>query len=159
KGYLTDLITQRSVAFLRKAGRRPFFLEVCYNAPHWPFQAPGAPDARTARTYGPATGSRADYVKMVEHLDGGVGKLLGGLAPLGLAKETLVVFVSDNGGERLSDNGPLFHGKYTLWEGGIRVPCLVRRPGAIPAGSVSAQPVITMDLTATLLAAAGVRRP
>jgi hypothetical protein len=73
--------------------------------------------------------------------------------------DTLVIFVNDNGGERLSDNGPLFHGKYTLWEGGIRVPCIVRYPGTIPADTTSAQPVITMDLTATTLAVAGVALP
>jgi arylsulfatase A-like enzyme len=160
KGYLTDLITERSLAFLKRHAAGPFFLEVAYNAPHWPFQVPGRPDdVRDARTYGPETGTRADYVRMVEHLDTSVGKLLGELDRLGLAKETLVIFVSDNGGERLSDNGPLFHGKYTVWEGGIRVPCLVRHPETIAAGSTSAAPVITMDLTATILAAAGVSPP
>jgi arylsulfatase A-like enzyme len=156
KGYLTDLITERSLAFLRKNARRPFFLEVTYNAPHWPFQVPGEPDDfRTARTYGPETGTRADYVRMVEHLDLSVGKLLDEIGKLGLEKNTLVIFVSDNGGERLSDNGPLFHGKYSLWEGGIRVPCLLRLPGVIPPGTVSSQPVIAMDLHATIVAAAG----
>jgi arylsulfatase A-like enzyme len=160
KGYLTDLITERSLAFLRKHAKRPFFLEVAYNAPHWPFQVPGRPeDVRTAKNYGPETGTRADYIRMVEHLDLSVGKLLAELARLGLERNTLVLFVSDNGGERLSDNGPLFHGKYTLWEGGIRVPCLVRWPGVVPAGTVSAQPVIAMDLHATILAAASVRPP
>jgi arylsulfatase A-like enzyme len=160
KGYLTDLITKRAVGFLRKHANEPFFLEVAYNAPHWPFQTPGTPgDVRDNKTYGLEIGTRAQYVKMVEHLDTGVGKVLAELDRLGLAKDTLVIFVSDNGGERLSDNGPLFHGKYTLWEGGIRVPCIVRRPGVIPAGTTSAQPVITMDLTATVLAAAGVAPP
>jgi arylsulfatase A-like enzyme len=159
KGYLTDLFTERSLAFLKENAARPFFLEVAYNAPHWPFQVPGRPDVRDARTYGPETGTRADYVKIVEHLDTSVGQLLAGLDRLGLAKQTLVVFVSDNGGDLLADNGPLFHGKYTLWEGGIRVPCLARLPGVIPAGTTSSQPVITMDLTATILAAAGVALP
>ncbi len=160
KGYLTDLITERALAFLRANARRPFFLEVAYNAPHWPFQVPGRPeDVRTAKGYGPETGTRADYVAMVERLDDGVGTLLTALEDAGLAKDTLVLFFSDNGGERLSDNGPLFHGKYTLWEGGIRTPCLARWPGVLPAGAVSAQPVITMDLTATILAAAGAHTP
>jgi arylsulfatase A-like enzyme len=160
KGYLTDLITERSLAFLKKNARRPFFLEVAYNAPHWPFQVPDKPDdVRTTKNYGPETGTRIDYVRMVEHLDRGVGKLLEAVESKGLAKETLVIFFSDNGGERLSDNRPLFHGKYTLWEGGIRVPCLMRWPGAIPARTVSAQPVITMDLASTILAAAGITPP
>jgi arylsulfatase A-like enzyme len=160
KGYLTDLITERSVAFLRKHAAEPFFLEVAYNAPHWPYQVPGTPnDFRNQRTYGPEGGTRADYVKMVEYLDTSVGKVLDELDRLGLAKDTLVIFVNDNGGDLLSDNNPLFHGKYTIWEGGIRVPCVVRQPGVIPAGTVSAQPVITMDLTASILAAAGVNVP
>jgi arylsulfatase A-like enzyme len=160
KGYLTDLITERSLAFLRKNARRPFFLEVAYNAPHWPFQVPGKPeDVRNDTTYGPENGTRADYVRMVEHLDLSVGKLLAKIAKLGLEKDTLVIFLSDNGGDRLSDNGPLFHGKYSLWEGGIRVPCLMRLPGVIPAGMVSAQPVIAMDIHATILAAAGLTAP
>jgi arylsulfatase A-like enzyme len=160
KGYLTDLITERSLAFLKKIKKGPFFLEVAYNAPHWPFQPPDKPDdRRTARTYGPETGTRADYVRMVERLDEGVGKLLVALDDAGLAKDTLVIFVNDNGGERLSDNGPLFHGKYTLWEGGIRVPCVVRWPAALPAKTVSSQQVIAMDLTASILTAAGVELP
>jgi arylsulfatase A-like enzyme len=160
KGYLTDLIAERSLAFLKKNAGKPFFLEVAFNAPHWPFQVPETPDDfRDSKTYGPRTGTRADYIKMVEHLDMCVGKLLAELDRLGLSQETLVIFTNDNGGERLSDNGPLFHGKYTLWEGGIRVPCIVRQPGVIPAGTVSAQPIITMDLTASILSAAGIAPP
>jgi arylsulfatase A-like enzyme len=159
-GYLTDLITERAVRFIRANADRRFFLEVAYNAPHWPFQPPGKPDdARDAKTYGPRTGTRADYVRIVEHLDAGVGRVLDALAAAGLTRDTLVIAFSDNGGERLSDNGPLFHGKYTLWEGGIRVPTLVRWPAILPAGRVSTQPVITTDLTASILAAAGVPRP
>jgi arylsulfatase A len=160
KGYLTDLITERSLAFLKKNAKEPFFLEVAYNAPHWPFQPPDKPeDRRTLRTYGPEIGTRADYVRMVERMDEGVGKLLAALDDAGLAKDTLVIFVNDNGGERLSDNGPLFHGKYTLWEGGIRVPCILRWPAVLPAKADSKDPAITMDLTATILTAAGVELP
>ncbi len=160
KGYLTDLITERSLAFLRKNVHRPFFLEVAYNAPHWPFQPPGKlADIRTDKTYGPETGTRAEYVEMVEYLDMSVGKLLAEIDKLKLDKDTLVIFLSDNGGERLSDNGPLFHGKYSLWEGGIRVPCLMRFPGMIPPGTVSSQPIIAMDIHATILAAAGATAP
>ncbi len=159
KGYLTDLITEHALAFLKKNAKQPFFLEVAYNAPHWPFQPPDKPDdRRTAKTYGPEIGTRADYIRMVERMDDGVGKLLDALDAAGLAKDTLVIFLSDNGGERLSDNGPLFHGKYTLWEGGIRVPCLLRWPNVLPAKTVSNQPIIAMDLTASILAAAGVER-
>jgi arylsulfatase A len=160
KGYLTDLITDRALDFLKRNADKPWFAEVAYNAPHWPFQTPGHPeDERTAKTYGPETGTRADYVRMVEHLDQAVGKLLDAVERSGRSKDTLVIFFSDNGGERLSSNGPLFHGKYSLWEGGIRVPCLVRWPEMIPARTVSSQPVIVMDLTASMLAAAGVAPP
>jgi arylsulfatase A-like enzyme len=160
KGYLTDLITEAALAFLKKNARRPFFLEVAYNAPHWPFQPPGKPaDVRTARTYGPQTGTRADYVRMVEALDRGVGQVLAALEKHGVERDTLVIFFSDNGGERLSNNRPFFHGKYTLWEGGIRVPCLVRWPGVVAPKIVCSQPVITMDLTASILAAGGAVPP
>jgi arylsulfatase A-like enzyme len=159
-GYLTDLITERALAFMKRNADRPWFIEAAYNAPHWPFQPPGKPDdERTAKTYGPETGTRADYVRMVEHLDQAVGQLLDAVERSGRNKDTLVIFLSDNGGERLSDNGPLFHGKYTLWEGGIRVPCLVRWPGTIPPKTVSSQPAIVMDLTASILATAGVTLP
>jgi arylsulfatase A-like enzyme len=160
KGYLTDLITERSLAFLKRNVGKPFFLEVAYNAPHFPFQAPDRPDdRRTIRTYGPNVGTRSDYVRMVERMDEGIGKLLAAVDAAGLAKDTLVIFLSDNGGERLSDNGPLFHGKYTLWEGGIRVPCLLRWPGVLPPRTVVSQPAIIMDLTASMLAAAGAPPP
>jgi arylsulfatase A-like enzyme len=155
-GYLTDLITDRAVTFIKNT-QRPFFLEVAYNAPHWPFQPPDKPeDKRTKETYGLDTGTRADYVRMVERLDECIGKVLQALDSTGAAKNTLVIFLSDNGGDRLSDNSPLFHGKYTLWEGGIRVPCIMRWPGVLPAKAVSPQPVIVMDLTASILNVAGV---
>jgi arylsulfatase A-like enzyme len=156
KGYLTDLITDHALAFLKRSAGKPFFLEVAYNAPHFPFQAPDRPDdRRTVRTYGPHVGTRGDYVKMVERMDEGIGKLLAAVDEAGQTRNTLVIFLSDNGGERLSDNGPLFHGKYTLWEGGIRVPCLLRWPGVLPPRAVVTQPAIIMDLNASILAATG----
>lgn len=159
-GYLTDLITDEAVAFIEAKQIERFFVEIAYNAPHWPFQPPDRPDdIRNKRTYGPETGTRADYIKMVERLDQGVGRILDTLDRLGLAHNTIVVFTGDNGGERLSDNGPLFHGKYTLWEGGLRVPALVRWPDHIPANSVSAQPTITMDWTTSLIKLAGADWP
>ena len=159
EGYLTDLITEKAEQFIAANAAKPFFLEVTYNAPHWPFQPPGKPDDRTKANYGPETGTRADYIKIVERLDDGVGRILKSLDDRKLADNTLVIFFSDNGGERLSDNGPLFHGKYTLWEGGIRVPCIIRWPGKFDAGKESHQPIITMDITATILTAAGAKLP
>jgi arylsulfatase A-like enzyme len=160
QGYSTDLITGRAVAFLRRKRDRgqPFFLYVAYNAVHWPFQPPGKPDdVRKRDTW--FAGTRKDYAAMTEAIDAGVGKLLTALEERGDAGKTLVIFTNDNGGERLSDMGPLFHHKATLWEGGIRVPCLVRYPGVLPAGKVSDQPAITMDLAATVLSACGVSPP
>jgi arylsulfatase A-like enzyme len=96
---------------------------------------------------------------MVENIDDGVGRVLGALDRRKLADNTLVVFTNDNGGERFSRNEPFFHHKATLWEGGIRVPTLMRWPGRIPAGAISRQPMITMDITASVLAATGTRPP
>lgn len=160
EGYLTDLITDRSVRFIRERRREPFFLEVAYSTAHWPYQPPGRPS--TARNhsahlmpYDSVPGTRADYVAMMERADDGVGRILATLDSLGLAQNTLVIFTNDNGGEWLSRNTPLFGRKWTLWEGGIRVPTLMRWPGRIPAGRVSGQVGMTMDLTATVLAAVG----
>lgn len=156
-GYLTDLITDRAVSFIEKHQQAPFFLYVPYNAPHWPFQPPNRPqDVRDRNTYGPINGNRADYIRMVEHLDAGVGRILQALEKSGLTKNSLIIFTNDNGGERFSDNRPFFHSKYTLWEGGIRVPCLMKWQGRIPKGAISNQPLITVDITTTILAAAGV---
>lgn len=157
-GYLTDLITGRSVSYIAEtASEQPFFLSVQYTAPHWPFQPPGGPsvpDSGSAGQLGFAMpGTRADYVQMVERIDVGVGEILRALDDAGVAENTLVIFTNDNGGERLSRNDPLFHRKGTVWEGGIRVPAIFRWPGRIRAGSVTHQVGITMDVTATILAA------
>ena len=96
---------------------------------------------------------------MIEHVDRGVGRILDALDRLGIRDNTIVIFTNDNGGEWLSRNGPLFHHKSSVWEGGIRVPTIVRWPGRIPAGSVSRQVGITMDLTASILAATGTPVP
>jgi arylsulfatase A len=96
---------------------------------------------------------------MVERLDAGVGRILAALDRLGLRQKTLVIFTNDNGGEWLSHGGPLFHRKGSVWEGGIRVPAIVKWPGRIRAASVSDQPAITFDWSASILAAAGVAIP
>ena len=96
---------------------------------------------------------------MVERIDYGIGRILEILDRRELTSNTLVIFTSDHGGEKLSRKVPLFHGFGSLWEGGIRVPCLIRYPGKLPAGKSSAQPAISMDLTASILSAAGVSPP
>jgi arylsulfatase A-like enzyme len=95
----------------------------------------------------------------MEDFDREIGKLLEALTRLGLEGNTLVVFTSDNGGEWLSRNDPHFHRKDTVWEGGIRVPTIVRWPGVVPANAVTRQVGITMDLSATFIALAGAARP
>ena len=164
-GYMTDLITARSVRFLEQNAARPFFLEVAYNAAHWPFQRPDHSSAapRNESSQGPNAlfqgpddnppATRADYAAMLERADQGVGQILKALEDQGLTRNTLVIFTNDNGGEWLSRNAPLFHRKGTLWEGGIRVPAILRWPGRLPAGKTTSQVGITMDLTASILAA------
>jgi len=157
-GYSTHLITRHAVEFLEAMRDGPFFLYVAFNAPHWPIQGPN--DAHRPITLkGWTQGTRETYIAMVEALDAGVGEILAALRRLGLETNTLVVFTSDNGGDRCSRNDPLSQGKGTLGEGGLRVPCLARWPGKIPAHRVSAQVGITMDWTATMLKLAGARPP
>jgi arylsulfatase A len=156
-GYSTDLFTERSVKFIQENAKQPFFLEIAFNAAHWPFQVPDhpsvAPDnARFVQPQEDPTSSRRDYAAIVERADQGVGKILATLERLGLMRNTLVIYTQDNGGEWLSRNAPLFHRKNTVWEGGIRVPAIFQWPGRIPAGKTSAQVGIIMDLTATILA-------
>ena len=157
--YLTDEITRRAEAFIHQRAGEPFFLEVAYNATHWPFQRPDLPEGKRGWEHYLETGTRADYVAMLERADQGVGRILDALDRLKLAQNTLVIFTSDNGGEWLSRNAPLFHRKSTLWEGGIRVPLLLRWPARLKAGITSSQVGITMDLTASVIAAAGVKPP
>jgi arylsulfatase A-like enzyme len=155
-GYSTDLFTERSVKFIEQNANQPFFLEVAFNAAHWPFQIPDHPsvaadNARFVQPQEDPTNSRKDYVAIVERADQGVGKILATLERLGLTRNTLVIYTQDNGGEWLSRNSPLFHRKNTVWEGGIRVPAILKWPGRIPAGKTSSQVGIMMDLTRTIL--------
>ncbi len=156
EGYLTDLINRRAVEFVRKHADEPFFLYVPHLAVHCPYQPPGRPQPSVTKE-NMYDGDRKTYAAMVEKVDEGLGMLLAELDRLQIADNTLVVLSSDNGGERYSDNAPLFHHKSTLWEGGIRVPCLMRWPVRLPAGAVTHQAAITMDLTATFAAAAGAK--
>jgi len=159
-GYLTDLITERCVAELgrfKEAGR-PFLLSAHYTAPHWPWEGPADEEvAKTIRdSFHYDGGSNAVYAAMVESLDRGAGQLLAALKANGQADNTIVIFTSDNGGERFSKVWPLRGMKGELLEGGIRVPTLMRWPGRVKAGTRSDLVQITMDWVPTLLAAAGV---
>lgn len=157
--YLTDEFTRRAEAFIQQHASGPFFLEVAYNATHWPYQRPDLPEGKRGWDHYRETGTREDYIAMLERADQGIGRILEALDRQKLAQDTLVIFTSDNGGEWLSRNAPLFHRKSTLWEGGIRVPLLLRWPARLAAGTISSQVGITMDLTASILAAAGVKPP
>ncbi len=158
KGYSTHLITDRALKFLDEIKSRPFFLYVPFNAPHAPFEGPDdenkKPDIHTWNK-----GSRETYAKMVEEMDRGIGKILDALDQNHLTENTFVIFESDNGGASLSRNTPLAKNKGTLWEGGIRVPCLARFPGKIPAGTETHQVGITMDWTATIAKLTGAKPP
>lgn len=161
-GYLTDLINQRATQFIRShataqsGAREPFFLYVPHLAVHCPFQPPGRPKPSVSKE-GMYDGTRSDYAAMLEKVDEGVGMMLAELERQGQLDNTLFVLSSDNGGERLSDNGPLAHKKSTLWEGGIRVPCVMRWPAKLPMGKVTSQAAITMDLSATFATVAGAK--
>ena len=160
-GYITDLLTERAVEYIRRQRDAPFFLSLNYTAPHWPWEGPG--DEGVSRALGrgyagfTAGGSLKVYAEMMRSLDSGVGRVLRALEEAGHARRTLVVFTSDNGGERFSYNWPFSGRKFDLREGGIRVPALVRWPGRVPAGRTTEQVAVTMDWTATILAAAGAR--
>jgi arylsulfatase A-like enzyme len=163
EGYLTDLITAHSVDFIERmaAGAQagtPFFLSLHYTAPHWPWET--RDDEALAQEvkdnlFHLHGGNIHTYRRMIHHMDEGIGQVMAALQRHGLADNTLVVFTSDNGGERFSDNWPLVGGKMDLTEGGIRVPWIAHWPAVIAPGGVSAQQCLTMDWSATMLDAAG----
>ena len=156
QGYLTDLFTDRAVEYLGRAHPRPFFLSLQYNAPHWPWEGPG--DRALAKNRAGEDGGNNDiYGEMVKSMDSGIGKVFDALRKSNLERNTLVVFTSDNGGERYSLNWPFQFQKFYLWEGGIRIPAIVRWPGVVPAGKVTNQAVLTMDWSATFLDVAGAK--
>ena len=156
-GYLTRNITREAVAFIEEKRSVPFFAYVPYNAVHNPLQAP--PDY--IRRHSNPDPQRNTYLAMLAIMDEGVGEILDTLKRLGLADETLVIFFSDNGGARgtTANNGILRDFKHSVYEGGIRVPFLLRWPARIPAGTVSDEPVISIDAFSTILAAAGIAPP
>jgi arylsulfatase A-like enzyme len=158
KGYLTDLIAEKAVSFIERHKDEPFFLYVPHLAVHFPFQVPDKP-GQVLTKENATEGTRLQYVQMLERVDQGVGDILRTLEKHKLLDSTLIAFSSDNGGYKLSDNQPLFHYKASLWEGGVRVPCLMRWPERLPAGKTMSQMGITMDLTATFLMTAGAKVP
>ena len=154
-GYLTDLLSDEAVDFIGRNQDQPFFLTLAYNAALPPYQPPGLPESKWDDGWDVNTATRDDYVKMVERMDDGIGKVLDTLDTLNLDDNTLVIYLYDHGGRHLVNSAPLFHGFANLWEGGIRIPAILRLPDVIPANERSAMPGIAMDLTATILDIAG----
>ena len=160
-GYLTDLLSRRAVDFVERMAAQdaPFFLSLHYTAPHWPWETRDdvalAPQVKD-NLFHLDGGNIHTYRRMIHHMDEGIGWLVEALRRLGRLDNTLIVFTSDNGGERFSDNWPLVGGKMDLTEGGIRVPWIAHWPAVIAPGGSSAQPCMTMDWSATMLDAAGV---
>jgi arylsulfatase B len=158
-GYLTEAFTREAVAFIDRHRDRPFFLYLPYNAVHSPMQATEKDLGRFPEI---TDRKRRMFAAMLAALDEGVGAVLGKLGEAGLREDTLVVFLSDNGGptaELTSSNAPLRGGKGQLYEGGVRVPFLMQWEGHLPAGIVSNRPVSSLDVLPTALAAAGVHSP
>lgn len=158
-GYLTDLLSSEAVAFIERQKGKPFLLSLHYTAPHWPWESRADEaesrriGAKIAHTDG---GSVATYYEMIRHMDEGIGSVLAAIERIAAEEDTIVVFTSDNGGERYSDSWPLVGQKMDLLEGGIRVPYIARWQGRFPAGQVSPQLAVTMDWVATFLDAAGI---
>ncbi len=153
--YLTDALARESVAFIGRHRAEPFFLYLAFNAPHSPIQAPPKYLDRFAHI--PDIHRRL-FVAMVSAMDDAVGAVLQKLREEKLEEQTLIVFLSDNGGptaELTSSNAPFSGGKGNLLEGGLRVPFLVQWKGQLPAGKTFTHPVSALDLAPTFLAAAG----
>jgi arylsulfatase A-like enzyme len=161
-GYLTDMLGSRAVDVVNgyaKSGR-PFLMSLHFNAPHWPWEAPG--DQAESNRLGSANlrdfdgGTQKTYQRMIQEMDLQIGRVLEALNSAGLAENTIVVFTSDNGGERFADTWPFTGWKTELLEGGLRIPAIVSWPARIPQGRTADQVAITMDWMPTLLAASGV---
>jgi arylsulfatase A-like enzyme len=156
-GYLTHNLTREAVSFIKRHHERPFFLYLAYNAVHNPLQAPES----QLKRFDTGNKKRDTYLAMLACLDEGVGAVLDELKKTGVEENTLVVFLTDNGGAKATsaNNGALRGFKHSVYEGGIRVPFLFRWPGHVPAGKVCDEPIICQDIFATALAAAGVKVP
>ncbi len=161
EGYFTDLLTDRAIEFLRRPRDNPFFLYVPFTCPHAPFQGPQdfRPDPLPLDSplWNQGKAPPNVYIAMIQQMDACVGRLLSELDQLGLAADTVVIFASDNGGTRSARNDPLSGTKGTTYEGGIRVPGIVRWPAEIPAGIESDTPCATFDFTTSIARLAGVQ--
>ena len=160
-GYLTNLLGDRAVDVVNgyAKSRQPFLLSLHFNAPHWPWEGPGD-EAESARVRATNLndydgGSQRTYQRMIAELDAQIGRVLDALKSNGLTDNTIVVFTSDNGGERFADTWPFTGRKTELLEGGLRIPAIVSWPAVLPKNRTSDQVAISMDWLPTLLSAAG----
>jgi arylsulfatase A-like enzyme len=163
-GYLTGLLGSRAVEVVNQQAKsgQTFMLSLHFSAPHWPWEAPGD-EAESERLRQPGSGGLVDfdggsqktYQKMIEEMDRQIGRVLQALDANGLTENTIIVFTSDNGGERFADTWPFTGKKTELLEGGLRIPTLISWPARIPQGRTGEQVAISMDWMPTLLAAAG----
>ena len=157
KEYLTDALTNEAVSFIERNKENPFFLYLAYNAPHTPLQAT---EKYLNRFKNIQNKKRRTYAAMVSAVDDGVGKILNKLNELNIEGNTIVFYLSDNGGPEKhngSDNGPLREGKGSLYEGGIHVPFAVQWPDVLPAGKKYDKPIISLDIFSTVVKYAGVK--
>jgi arylsulfatase A-like enzyme len=167
QGYLTELLANKAIETLkrRQSEGQPWLMSLHFTAPHWPWEGPGdqaesdylekkAEGGEMSVTHFDG-GSQKTYTEMVTSLDQQVGRILETLTKLGMDQDTVVVFTSDNGGERFSDTWPFTGKKTELLEGGLRIPAIVRWPGLTLPNTVSAEPIMSMDWLPTFLAAAG----
>jgi len=158
-GDTTDRFTDEAIAFIEKHKAEPFFVYLPLQNPHTPFQAKRALYERFADE---PDENRRVYKALIASLDESVGRVLDALDARGLSDDTLVLFISDNGGAEYTlaaDNAPLNGGKLTMFEGGIKVPFALRWPGQAPAGARFEAPVSTLDIMATVAAAVGAQLP
>jgi len=157
-GYLTTALGREAAAFVRRHKQDPFFLYLAFNAPHSPLQAPEEWISRYSAVSDP---ERRTYAAMVAAMDDAVGNVLTALREEQLEQNTLVFFLSDNGGptDNRSSNLPLRATKRTVYEGGIRVPFVMRWPAKLQSGTTFDAPVVSMDVFSTALAACGVELP
>jgi arylsulfatase A len=152
---LTTWYTERAVKFIEKSKDRPFFLYVAHSMPHVPLHVSDKFKGKSQRGL---------YGDVIMEIDWSVGEILTALEERGLAEQTLVIFTSDNGpwlawGDQAGSAYPLREGKKTAWEGGTRVPCIMRWPGRIPAGTLSREPMMTIDLFPTIARLTGAQLP
>ena len=155
-GYITDILGEKAIEIIKQPHQKPFFIALMFSAPHWPWQAPGdKPVAHGNAGDWSKDGSPQVYAAMMKSLDDAVGNVVKAIDDLKLSDNTVIIFTSDNGGEKFSDMGIYKGKKMQLWEGGIREPAFIRWTGKLKENSITNQVATTMDWTATILALAG----